>query len=104
MRDVLSELSARYVYVPNPLGSAEEIRIMFWFIHDDGSPLFEGKGWNTYREQWLRRVPTAGRFHSIDGAVQTLDDLTAREYVESDPLDLDHLSVGVPKRFEFVHP
>ena len=28
----------------------------------------------------------------IDGAVQTLDDLTAREYVESDPL-LDHLSV-----------
>ena len=76
-----------------PSWSAEEIRIMFWFIHDDGSPLFEGKGWNTYREQWLRRVPTAGRFHSIDGAVQTLDDLTAREYVESDPLDLDHLSV-----------
>lgn len=29
---------------------------------------------------------------SIDGLVQTLDELTARDYVESDPLDLDHLS------------
>ena len=30
----------------------------------------------------------------IDRVVQTLDDLTGREYVESDPLDLDHLSPG----------
>ena len=27
-----------------------------------------------------------------NGGVMTLDDLTARDYVESDPLDLDHLS------------
>ncbi len=65
---------------------------MFWFIRDEGSPSFKGKNWNSYREQWLRRVPTAGRFNSIDGAVQILDDLTAREYVESDRLDFDHLS------------
>ena len=66
---------------------------MFWFIRDENLLSFEGKSWDSYRQQWLRRVPTADRFHSIDGAVQTLDDLTAREYVESDPLDLDHLSV-----------
>ena len=30
----------------------------------------------------------------IDRVVQTPDDLTGREYVESDPLDLDHLSPG----------
>jgi hypothetical protein len=28
----------------------------------------------------------------VEGAVVTLDDMTARDYVESDPLDLDHLS------------
>jgi hypothetical protein len=28
----------------------------------------------------------------VNGVVMTLDDLTARDYVESDPLDLDHLS------------
>ena len=65
---------------------------MFWFIRDENSPSFEGKSWNGYRKQWLSRVPTAGRFNSIAGAVQTLDDLTARDYVESDPLDFDHLS------------
>ena len=75
-----------------PSWSAEEIRVVFWFIRDEGLPSFEGRKWNSYREQWLRRVPTAGRFNSIDGAVQTLDDLSAREYVESDPLDFDHLS------------
>ena len=75
-----------------PSWSAEEIRVMFWFIRDEGAPSFEGKSWNSYREHWLRRVPPAGRFKSIDGVVQTLDDLTARDYVESDPLDFDHLS------------
>ena len=66
---------------------------MFWFIRDEGPPSLRGRSWNSYRAQWLRRVPTAGRFRSIDGAVQTLDDLTAREYVESDLLDFDHLSM-----------
>jgi hypothetical protein len=28
----------------------------------------------------------------VIGAVATLDDLITRDYVESDPLDLDHLS------------
>ncbi|WP_428277729.1 hypothetical protein [Candidatus Palauibacter sp.] len=36
--------------------------------------------------------PAPGRFVRVDGVVLTLDDLTARDYVESDPLDLDHLS------------
>ena len=79
-----------------PSWSADKIRIMFWFIRDATSPSFHGTSWSSYREQWLRRIPTAGRFDSIDGAVQTLDDLTAREYVESDPLDFDHLSTREP--------
>ena len=35
---------------------------------------------------------TSERFVRVDGVVLTLDDLTARDFVESDPLDLDHLS------------
>lgn len=39
------------------------------------------------------RISEDGRFVDIRAGVQTLVDLTAREYVESDPLDLDYLSV-----------
>ena len=54
-----------------------------------------GQTWDNYLDLWLRRVPPEGRFTRVDGVVQTLDDLTGREYVESDPLDLDHLSLGL---------
>jgi hypothetical protein len=37
-------------------------------------------------------VPPSERFTLVEGAIVGLDDLTARDYVESDPLDLDRLS------------
>ncbi|RMG93472.1 MAG: hypothetical protein D6705_18670 [Deltaproteobacteria bacterium] len=75
-----------------PSWDADEVALMFWFIRNDDEPHFEEKGWDHYLDDWLRRLPPGGRFTSIEGLVQTLDDLTARDYVESDPLDLDHLS------------
>ena len=33
-----------------------------------------------------------GRFTSVDGQVATLQEMTAQDYADSDPLDLDHLS------------
>ena len=75
-----------------PSWNADEPKLMFWFIRGEDAPRFEGQSWDNYLNQWLRRIPTGGRFKRIDGLVQTLDDLTAREYVESDPLDFDHLS------------
>ena len=33
-----------------------------------------------------------GRFANVEGVVVTLADMTAEEYVNSDPLDLDYLS------------
>jgi hypothetical protein len=77
-----------------PSWEAEQVEIMFWFIREEDEPQFEGKDWHGYKESWLARVPAAGRFSSIYGSVVTLDGLTAREYVESDQLDLDHLSTG----------
>ena len=75
-----------------PSWDADAVELMFWFIQDVDDPAFETGGW----ELCLRVLPQAqsppGRFVHVDGVVQTLDDLTARDYVESDPLDLDYLS------------
>lgn len=65
---------------------------MFWFIRNEDQPTFEKRRWDALLKAWLARVPATGHFAEVDGAVLTLDDLTARDYVESDPLDLDHLS------------
>ena len=75
-----------------PSWGAIAVEVDFLFIRDEAAADFEGTAWVTLLEQWLKRVPPSGRFHRIDGVVQTLDDLTARDYVESDPLDLGFLS------------
>ncbi len=43
-------------------------------------------------ESWLNLVTRGGRFRFVEGVVTELRDMTAAEYVGSDPLDLDHLS------------
>jgi len=75
-----------------PSWEANEVALTFWFIRDEGDPKVDERGPDHYLDSWLKLVPADGRFTSIDGTIQTLDDLTARDYVESDPLDLNHLS------------
>ena len=75
-----------------PSWDAEQVEIMFLFIRNEEEPKFANKSWDQYLKAWLDLLPKNGRFKSVDGRVSTLDDLTARDYVESDPLDLDHLS------------
>jgi hypothetical protein len=75
-----------------PSWDADEVTLMIWFIRSEDEPSFENQGWDQYLDAWLKRVPKKDRFVDVAGVVTTLDDLTAREYVESDPLDLDHLS------------
>lgn len=75
-----------------PAWDADAVALTFYFIREGDQPDFESTGWDEYLELWLARIPASGRFRSSDGVVQTLDGLTARDYVESDPLDLDHLS------------
>ncbi len=77
-----------------PSWRTDEVGILFLFVRDDTAQTFAGQTWDNYLSLWLKRVPPKGRFTRIEGVVQTLDDLTGREYVESDPLDLDHLSTG----------
>lgn len=75
-----------------PSWSAPRVDLYFWFIRDDNDADFEGNSWADLLEDWLKLVPASGRFGSVDGLVVALEDLTAKDYVESDPLDLDHLS------------
>jgi hypothetical protein len=75
-----------------PSWNSCEIRLIFWFIRDEEQNQFEGIGWDQYLEQWLKLIPESGRFQNVEGSVVALEDMTAKEYVESDRLDLDHLS------------
>ena len=74
-----------------PSWDADAVELVFWFVRNDSEAAFETEDW----EHCLRALPqqsSSGRFVRVDGVVLGLDDLTARDYVESDPLDLDHLS------------
>ncbi len=75
-----------------PSWDADTVEVMFWIIRKGDQPSFEKTDWFKLLEAWLKLVPEEGRFTTVEGLVTTLDDLTARDYVESDPLDLDHLS------------
>ncbi len=75
-----------------PSWDAARVNVFFWFIRDANEADFEGKSWADLLKEWLGLLPQIGRFSPIDGQVLTLSDMTAEDYVESDPLDLDHLS------------
>ena len=78
----------------SPTWGDNRIDIFFWFIRHEIDVEFEGESWDTLLQHWLKLVPPSGRFHAVEGQVVTLDDMTATDYVESDPLDLDHLSAS----------
>ena len=76
----------------DPSWDDDPVDVLFWFLRNEDEPDFKGQGWDQLLEHWLKWVPASGRFRPVHGVVATLDDLTTRDYVESDPLDLDHLS------------
>lgn len=76
----------------NPSWNAAEVELFFWFIRNAEDATFGGKSWGDLLKDWLKLVTATGRFNSVDGQVAALSDMTAQDYVDSDPLDLDHLS------------
>lgn len=75
-----------------PSWNSLKIRLIFWFIRDGEHSQFKGIGWDIFLDQWLRLIPESERYHNVEGSVVALEDMTAKEYVESAPLDLNHLS------------
>ncbi len=74
-----------------PSWESDTVELTLYFIRDEGAMEFAGVPWSELLERWLELVPDGGRFQ-VEGLVQTLHDLTAADYVESDPLDLGYLS------------
>ena len=70
-----------------------EVRLSWWFIKY-ADPVGVQVDWSTFLEQWLTRFDQAGRFRLEPPIACRLEDMTARDYVESDRLDLDRLSVA----------
>ncbi|WP_420442277.1 hypothetical protein [Candidatus Palauibacter sp.] len=75
-----------------PSWDADAVELTFWFVRNDDEPAFEIDNWELCLTALPQPESTYERFVRVDGVVLTLDDLTARDFVESDPLDLDHLS------------
>ena len=70
-----------------------EVRLSWWFIKD-ADPVDAPVDWSSFVDQWLALFDQTGRFRLESPIACRLDDMTARDYVESDHLDLDRLSVS----------
>jgi hypothetical protein len=78
-----------------PSWSASEVDVFVIFApstRDGAVGVMTGAEWDEVVDGWLRRAEPHGVIRSIDGAMVPLDELTAREYVDSEVLDLDYLS------------
>jgi hypothetical protein len=75
-----------------PEWSATEVDLHFYFIRHQEQPMFEGKSWDDYREMWMSNLKENEKYRNISGEVTTMEIMSAKQYVESDQLDLDHLS------------
>jgi hypothetical protein len=61
------------------------VEVFFWFVREEDETLFEGADWSEMLKGWLGLVPARGRLNVVDGAVVTLDDMTARDCVFAKP-------------------
>lgn len=76
-----------------PSWDDREVQLSRWFIKD-ADPADVQVDWSTLLDQWLARFDQTGRFR-VDSAIACqLENMTARDYLESDRLDLDRLSVA----------
>jgi hypothetical protein len=75
-----------------PAWDANTVELIFWFIRAETDDRFQNKEWHQLLDSWLKLLPATGRFNHVYGFVKSLEDMTAKEYTQSDRLDLDQLS------------
>ena len=85
---VLREIRVRAV----PSWNEKQIRLSWWFVKDS-DPENVDADWPSFMDQWLDLFDQTGRFRLDPPTTCRLEDMTARDYVESDRLDLDRLSI-----------
>ncbi len=78
-----------------PSWDADEVHVFVTFAPPtrvEANALMDNGAWDRLVDRWLGRAVPIGKVAFIDGAMIPLDELTARDYVDSDQLDLDDLS------------
>ena len=75
-----------------PSWNEKQIRLDWWFVMDS-DPENVDTDWPSFMDQWLTLFDQSGRFQLDSWIACRLEDMTARDYMESDRLDLDRLSV-----------
>jgi DNA-binding transcriptional regulator YiaG len=71
-----------------PSWDAQRVELFFWFVLLDE----EERGDGDRLEKWLELLPASGRYVEVNGQLATLEEMTGADYLDSDALDLDHLS------------
>ena len=85
----LREIRVRAV----PTWNHKEVQLTWWFVKES-EPEDCDAAWSDLVDKWIGLFDQSGRFRVDSAIVCQLDDITARDYVESDVLDLDRLSVS----------
>lgn len=75
----------------SPSWDAEVVTLDFWFIKET-EPEGHAPRWDKFVEDWIELFDQSGRFRIDLSVACWLEDMTARDYVDSDHLDLDQLS------------
>ena len=78
-----------------PSWHAEEITAFISFspgTREEALQLMSERDWDELIAEWIGRTTQSGSIRQVDGMMIPLDEMTARDYLNSDPLDLEHLS------------
>ena len=75
-----------------PSWNGEQVDLSWWFVKDCDPPNVK-VDWTKFVDRWLGKFDTTGRFRLDPPTACRLEDMTARDYIESDGFDLDSLSV-----------
>lgn len=76
-----------------PSWDADKVQLSWWFIKE-ADPVDVHINWPGFLDHWIALFDQAGRFRLDLPIACRLEDITARDYVESDRLDLDRLSTS----------
>lgn len=74
-----------------PSWDDEAVYLSFWFVKDT-EPQNHTPAWDEWADEWTALFDQSKRFTVEASIVCRLEDMTGRDYVESDRLDLDQLS------------
>ena len=78
-----------------PSWDALQVELSFYFVRKQDAPMnFANRPWPEWCDDWMKRLLDTGRFKNPEGLIVDYSSMSAAEYLQSDPLDLEHLSSG----------